>query len=60
MQRIENDCVDCGLPCIASCPYKNAVHYYCDHCGEEEELYEYEGEELCIECIAESLVIINE
>lgn len=52
MKQIENDCVDCGLPCIESCPHKRAVHYYCDECDRERTLYHYDGEELCIDCIA--------
>lgn len=52
----ENDCVDCGLPCLGdSCPYRNVPHYYCDECGEEEQLYEFDGEQLCIDCIIERL-----
>lgn len=52
MIRYENDCVDCGLPCqMSSCPYYSVPHYYCDSCGDEDELYEYEGEQLCKYCL---------
>ena len=59
MKRIENDCVGCtdlGLSCMGGgCPKREAVHYYCDECGSEEELYVFEDEELCIGCIIERL-----
>ena len=56
MVQTENECVDCGLPCIyESCPYWAVRRYYCDDCGEEEDLYWYEDEQLCIDCIAERL-----
>lgn len=60
MQRVEDDCVDCGLPCLGdSCPYRNAEHLYCDECGDETQLYEFEGEELCIDCIEKRLKKVN-
>lgn len=56
MVRYENDCVDCGLPCLGeSCPNRNVPHYYCDVCGDETQLYEYEGQQLCIVCIERML-----
>lgn len=56
MRRLENDCVDCGMPCIGnSCPYRNVEHLYCDECGDETQLYEFDGEELCIDCIKQRL-----
>lgn len=53
MVRYENDCVDCGLPCLGSaCPNRNVKHLYCDNCKSEvEELYEYDDSELCEECL---------
>lgn len=60
MKKTENDCVDCGLPCIGYyCPYRNVTHFYCDDCGEEEQLYEFDGEELCIDCIEKRLKKVN-
>lgn len=60
MKRIENDCVDCGLPCLGNgCPYRNVPHYYCDECGNEETLYYYDGQELCVECIKERLCVVE-
>lgn len=53
---IENECVDCGLPCLyETCPYWAVKRYYCDNCEDEAPLYEFEDMELCIECIKEML-----
>lgn len=61
MQKIENDCVDCGLPCLGdACRYRNVTHYYCDECGEEKQLYNFDGEELCIDCIENRLEKVGE
>lgn len=52
MIRYENDCVDCGFSCkFNRCPYYSVPHYYCDRCGDEDELYEYEDEQLCENCL---------
>ena len=54
----EDRCVGCPpeLGCLgSSCPNKNVAVYICDSCDEENELYEFEGEQLCIECIKERL-----
>ena len=60
MHKIENECVDCGLPCLgSSCPYRNVIRYYCDRCGEETTLYHFENEELCIGCIKDSLEVVK-
>ena len=59
MRKIENDCCDCGLPCI-NCGLKSVEHTYCDRCGEEigsdEYLIIYNGEELCELCFRELLI----
>ena len=61
MKKTENECVDCGLPCLgSSCTYKNVTRYYCDKCKNEAPLYEYDGEELCGDCILESLEKVSE
>lgn len=61
MKKIENDCVDCGLPCLGnSCPYRNVPHYYCDRCGNEVDLYHFNDEELCLDCIEKSLEKVTE
>lgn len=60
MQRIENDCVDCGLPCLGdSCRYRNVPHYYCDCCGYEDKLYYYDSEELCEECLLKRFEVVE-
>lgn len=61
MIRIENDCVDCGLPCLGrSCPLTSVKHFYCDECGDETTLYRfYDGEELCINCIKKKLEVVE-
>ena len=54
MKKIENECVGCPpeLGCLgASCHYRNVERYYCDRCGNETVLYEFDNEELCIKCI---------
>lgn len=56
MKRLENECVDCGLPCLGkSCPNRNVSRFYCDECGDEAQLYDFDGEELCISCIEKRL-----
>lgn len=60
MQRIENECVDCGLPCLGnSCPKRNVLHYYCDNCGNEEKLYHYDNDELCKECLLKNFEVVD-
>lgn len=59
MKRVENDCVDCGLPCLDSCPYRSVIHYYCDECGNEDTLYKFDGEELCLDCVLERLETVE-
>ena len=56
-RKVLNECVDCGLHCLGnSCPNRNVVRIYCDECGEEvDELYLFEGQELCSHCVLEKL-----
>lgn len=55
MVKYENECVDCavpGYPCRGSaCPLRKVPHFLCDKCKSEETLYEYEGQELCADCL---------
>lgn len=56
MIKKENECVDCGLPCLgSSCPNRNVIRIYCDKCGDEGKIFHYDGEHLCISCIEETL-----
>ena len=60
MIKYENECCDCAVPaypCIGEgCPNRNVPHYYCDECGEESyDLYEFDGQQLCIDCIEKRL-----
>lgn len=59
MTQYENDCCDCAtgaFPCVGNlCPMRNAPHHYCDDCGEEAELYYFDGEELCKDCVIDRL-----
>lgn len=60
MMKIENECVNCGLPCLgSSCPNRQVKHFYCDKCGEEETLYCLDGQELCATCVLEALDIVE-
>ena len=58
MIKYENECVGCPkeMGCLGDiCPYKNIKRLYCDKCKADcEELYDYDGEELCEECLLNS------
>lgn len=53
----ENDCVDCGLPCMGiACPNRNRIHKYCDVCGDEfDKVWKYENTVYCTECLITAL-----
>ena len=59
MKRIVDECCDCAVPsypCNDSCPLRAVERYFCDECDEEvdlDELYEVDGEDLCIDCLKE-------
>lgn len=58
----ENECVGCPpeMSCIGTaCPYYDVTRFYCDKCGKEETLYEFNGQELCIECVSKQLTIVE-
>ena len=63
MKQIENECLGCtsfGLPCKgSSCSNKHVARFYCDNCGAEETLYNFDDEELCLSCIIEKLEIVE-
>ena len=53
MIKYENECVGCPQGCI-HCGRDKTQHLYCDRCGADcEELYVFDGEELCEECLLE-------
>lgn len=55
-----NNCCDCGKPCMLFCPIRDdSYEWICDSCEEETQLYRYEGQELCLECIKELLEKVN-
>ena len=56
MIKVENECVNCGFPCLReACRYYAVVRMYCDRCKTEDELYYFEGDQLCADCILKSL-----
>ncbi len=54
---IDSNCVDCGYPCRhEACIYYKVIRYICDNCKEEQDdLYVFDGQELCAECILKQL-----
>ena len=62
MIKVENECVGCPpeMGCMgSSCPYMNVTRYYCDDCKDETTLYEYEGQELCADCVLKRLPVVE-
>ena len=63
MVVVENECCDCATgayPCLgSSCPRRHVEHFYCDKCGYEDKLYEYDGKELCAECLLEAVPVVD-
>lgn len=54
MIKYEDECVGpCPQGCMgSSCPYKSVPHLYCDKCNDEqEEVYEVDGEHVCLDCL---------
>lgn len=57
---VESDCCDCDLPCIGTaCKYYQITRYLCDKCQEETTLYEFDGRQLCVDCLCNELVIVE-
>lgn len=54
MRYTENQCVNCGLPCVSACRYKKVEVCRCDRCNGEADLYA-DGEDLCIDCFNDYL-----
>lgn len=60
MMKLENECVDCGLPCLgSSCPKRQVPHFYCDECGDEVKLYHFEELELCSYCLLNKFSVVE-
>lgn len=65
MIKYEDWCVGCSSvldrPCLGdSCPNRNVPILYCDECGDEAlELFEFDGQELCIDCIKKRLTKVS-
>lgn len=57
MIKHENGCVSCGLPCIGkACQYLDEIVFVCDDCGcEVEDLWEYDGKQLCLDCLLDAV-----
>lgn len=56
MITTENECVNCGLPCLgSSCPYWKVERIYCDICKREttDKFREAEGRQYCPDCYEE-------
>ena len=64
MIKYENECCSCAVPaypCLGdTCPRLRVPHFYCDECGNEEQLYYYDDRQLCISCIEQLLEKVNE
>ena len=62
MIRLENDCTGpCPQGCV-DCGRKRSPHFYCDECGDEVligELREFEGRQLCAQCILNQFPVIE-
>jgi hypothetical protein len=61
MITIENQCVNCGWPCLgSSCPHRNVRVLNCDDCGQAvDKLYVLNGDEICEQCLLKGLKVIE-
>lgn len=62
MKVVENECVGCPpeMGCLgSSCPNRNVERFYCDDCGAEETLYDYDGEEICKDCLLKKFSVVE-
>lgn len=51
MLVLENQCVDCGKPCLfEGCPYYSVPVYYCDSQDGKKADYRIDGEHYCKDC----------
>lgn len=49
MRMLENDCVGCET-CV-NCGRGDYTAYCCDECGNEDTLYDFDGYEICADCL---------
>lgn len=51
----KSECLGCAVPaypCLGSlCPNRHITVHVCDECEAEDVLYDYNGRELCAECL---------
>ena len=64
MITYEDECCGCATesyPWLGSaCPNRNVKRLYCDRCDDDvEKLYNYDGEELCEECVLKEFEVIE-
>ena len=63
MITYEDECVGCPteMGCMGSaCPNRNVPHFYCDKCKDDvEKLYNYDGDEICEECLLKEFEVIE-
>lgn len=51
----EKRCCNCEYCIGKECPNMNVPIHYCDDCGTQKQCYKFDGQELCIDCIAKRL-----
>lgn len=63
MKKIENECCNCATesyPCRGnSCELRHVERFYCGECGDETKLYDFDGQELCEDCILKKFEAIE-
>lgn len=59
--KYESQCVSCGFPCrYEDCRNYRVKVLICDDCGEEfDVLYQFDGEELCGDCVLKRLGVVE-
>lgn len=56
MIEARNDCVGCDGPCLPGCSKGKYTALVCDRCGDEvETLFEWEGEQICEDCLLDEI-----
>ena len=58
MIETRSNCVACGFPCMGPqiCPNGEYTALICDRCGHEvEALFEWEGEQICEDCLLDEI-----